>query len=95
MGDLSDEELDKNDEKKEEAPVVLCNDDYGAFDARIAFMSNADGLRIYGNKDEDMTYSIEIETDCLSASSIQYIIEQMKEPTHRTTVGSILNRLNE
>ena len=87
MGDLSDEELEKNDEKKEEAPVVLCNDDYGAFDVRIAFMSNAGGLRIYGNKDDDVTYSMDIEIDCLSASSIQYIIEHMEEPAHRTTVG--------
>ena len=95
MGDMSDEELEKNDEKKEEAPVVLCNGDYGAFDATIAFMSNADGLRIYGNKDGDVTYSIDIEIDSLSASSIQYIIEHMEEPEREVTVDSALRLLHE
>lgn len=79
--DMSDEEMEENDDKRENAPIVsLDHFCYGLISLIVSRMSTHDGVLICGEDENRLGYSINVSALELSASNIQHIIECMEEP---------------
>lgn len=79
--DMSDEEMEENDDKRENAPIVsLDHFGYGLISLIVSRISIHDDVLICGEDENRLGHSIIVSALELSASNIQHIIECMEEP---------------